>query len=179
MTTSDYLLYTGMFAAIRATQLGTRRPDLKRLLLPVAIVGGIGVKYLRDLPSGTTSHLIELAGIGAGLLFGLGAAAFISISKDPADARLTTTAGWPYAATWLAALGLRLAFAYGSSHWFAAALHTFSRAHHVPASTYATAFVLMALTMITTRTIAVLVRGNAAGASIPTGNIRLARQFTA
>jgi hypothetical protein len=37
MSASDYLLYTGMFAAILITQLGTRRPDGKRLLLPVAI----------------------------------------------------------------------------------------------------------------------------------------------
>jgi hypothetical protein len=179
MTTSDYLLYTGLFVAILATQLGTRRPDLKRLLLPLAIVGGIGTKYLRELPTGTTSHLIELAGIGVGLLFGIGAVAFIRVRKNPADGRLTTTAGWPYAITWLAALALRLGFAYGSTHWFARPLSAFSRAHHVTPTSYAAAFVLMVLTMITVRTIAVLVRGNAAGAHIPTGNIRLARRFTA
>ena len=53
MTTSDYLLYTGLFAAILITQLGTRHPDAKRLLLPVAIVGGICAKYLKAMPAGT------------------------------------------------------------------------------------------------------------------------------
>jgi hypothetical protein len=52
MSTSDYLLYTGLFVAILTTQLGTRRPDLKRLVLPVAIVAGVGAEYLRDLPTG-------------------------------------------------------------------------------------------------------------------------------
>jgi hypothetical protein len=179
MSTNDYLLYTGLFVAILATQLGTRRPDLKRLLLPLAIVAGLGAKYLKALPTGTTSHLLEAAGIAAGLVFGLAAVAFIRVGKDPADGRLTTTAGWAYATTWLAALALRLGFAYGSTHWFAAPLDTFSRTHHVTATTYAAAFVLMVLTMIAVRTAAVLMRGKAAGAAIPTGNIRLARRFTA
>jgi hypothetical protein len=179
MTTSDYLLYTGLFVAILATQLGTRRPDLKRLILPVAIVAGVGVKYLRDLPTGTTSHLLEAAGVAAGLAFGLAAVAFIKTGKDPADGRLTTTAGWPYAATWIAALAMRVGFAYGSTHWFAGPIDAFSRAHHVSAATYAAAFVLMVLTMITVRTAGVLILGKAAGATIPTGNLRLARRFTA
>jgi hypothetical protein len=75
-------------------------------VLPVAIVGGVGAEYLRDLPAGATSHLLEAAGVAAGLLFGLAAVAFIKVGKDPADGRLTTTAAWPYATTWIAALAL-------------------------------------------------------------------------
>src|SRR5215469_13563996 len=90
MSVSDYLLYTGLFAAILATQLGTRHPDAKRLLLPVAIVGGIGAKYLAAMPAGATAHLLELAGLAAGLLFGLAAAALIKVRRDHADGRLVT-----------------------------------------------------------------------------------------
>lgn len=57
MSTSDYLLYTGLFAAILVTQLGTRHPDGKRLLLPVAIVAGIGAKYLKAMPAGSAGCL--------------------------------------------------------------------------------------------------------------------------
>src|SRR5262245_54550344 len=126
MTISDYLLYTGLFVAILATQLGTRRPDAKRLLLPGAIVAGVGAKYLKALPTGTTSHLLLAAGVGAGLVFGLVAVAFIQVRKDPADGRLVTHAGWAYATTWIAALAVRLGFAYGSTHWFASPLDAFS-----------------------------------------------------
>ena len=177
MSASDYLLYTGLFAAILITQLGTRRPDGKRLLLPVAITAGIGAKYLKGLPDGTAAHLLELAGLGAGLAFGLAAIALITIRRDPGDGRLVTIAGWPYAAVWTLALALRLGFAYGSTHWFTRQIASFSAAHHVPPATYGTAFVIMVLTMIIVRTIGVILRGRAAGASINFQGLRIARRL--
>jgi hypothetical protein len=176
MKTSDYLLYTGLFVAILATQLGTRRPDAKRLLLPVAIVAGVGFKYLRSMPSGSTPHLLEAAGAGTGLLFGLGAVALIKVRRD-ADGRAATVAGWPYAALWTVALAMRLGFAYGSTHMFKSQIARFSITHHVPADTYGTAFVLMVLTMIVVRTAGVYLRAKAVGATIETGNLRIARRL--
>ncbi|MFF2808117.1 hypothetical protein ACFVT2_13155 [Streptomyces sp. NPDC058000] len=177
MSVSDYLLYTGLFVAILATQLGTRRPDAKRLLLPVAIVAGVGFKYLRDIPSGSTARLIEAGGLAAGLLFGLASVALIKVHQDPADSRLVTVAGWPYAALWTLAMVLRLGFAYGSTHWFTHALATFSIQHHIPAAAYGTAFVLMVLAMITVRTVGVLVRARAQGATVNVGSLRVARRL--
>jgi hypothetical protein len=177
MSTSDYLLYTALFVAILATQLGTRRPDGKRLLLPVAITAGIGARYLKALPGGSAAHLLELAGLGAGVAFGLASVAFIKVRRDPRDGRLVTIAGWPYAAVWTLALALRLGFAFGSTHWFIRSLASFTAAHHVPAATYGTAFVIMVLTMIMIRTTAVIVRGRAADASISLAGSRIARRL--
>jgi hypothetical protein len=177
MSTSDYLLYTGLFLVILATQLGTRRPDGVRLLLPVAIVGGIGAKYLKAMPAGTAAHLLELLGLTAGLLFGLAAVAVIKVRRDPGDGRLVTVAGWPYAAIWILALLLRLGFAYGSTHWFTRSLASFSVAHRVPSATYGTAFVIMVLTMIVVRTAAVILRGRAAGATISFKDTLIARRI--
>jgi len=174
---SDYLLYTGLFIAILATQLGTRRPDARRLLLPVAIVAGVGFKYLKEIPSGSTAHLIEAAGLAAGLLFGLVSIALIQVRRDPDDARLITVAGWPYAALWTVAMVLRLGFAYGSTHWFPHALATFSIQHRVPVAAYGTAFVLMVLAMIIVRTAGVLVRARRAGATVDLGALRITRRL--
>jgi hypothetical protein len=89
MSTRDYLLYTLLFAAILATQLGTRHPDGKRLLLPVVIVAAAGFKYLAGLPGGATAWLLEGAGVAAGLLFGLAAAgASIDWTRFPVPRRL-------------------------------------------------------------------------------------------
>ncbi|MHB6911203.1 hypothetical protein [Streptomyces sp. DB-54] len=177
MSISDYLLYTGLFVAILATQLGTRRPDAKRLLLPVAIIAGVGFKYLKAMPAGGTAHLIEAAGLGSGLLFGLASIGLITVRRDEADSRLVTRAGWSYAVLWTVALALRLGFAYGSTHWFTHALATFSRQHRVPAATYGTAFVLMVLAMITVRTAGVIVRARICGATIDLGTLRIARRL--
>lgn len=177
MSTSDYLLYTALFVAILATQLGTRHPDGKRLLLPVVLVAGVGAKYLRAIPGGGTARLLELAGLGAGLLFGLGAIVLVTVRRDPGDGRLVTVAGWPYAAIWTLALALRLGFAYGSTHWFTRSLASFTAEHRVPAATYGTAFVIMVLTMVVVRTIAVIVRGRAAGAKISFTGLRIGRRL--
>ncbi|MGW5017490.1 hypothetical protein [Streptomyces cacaoi] len=177
MSLGDYLLYTGLFIAILATQLGTRQPDARRLLLPVAIVAGVGFKYLKEIPSGSTAHLIEATGLAVGLLFGLASIALIDVRRDPADSRLITVAGWPYAALWTVAMALRMGFAYGSTHWFTHALVTFSTEHHVPAATYGTAFIFMVLAMITVRTAGVLIRARRVGATVDFGKLRIARHF--
>ena len=129
------------------------------------------------MPAGTTAHLLELAGLAAGLLFGLAAAALIKVRRDDADGRLVTVAGWPYAAVWTLALALRLGFAYGSTRWFTASIASFSAAHHVLSATYGTAFVLMVLTMIVVRTVAAVLRGRTAGASIDFKGLRIARRL--
>ncbi|MGW7514672.1 hypothetical protein ACWGJ2_03665 [Streptomyces sp. NPDC054796] len=98
---------------------------------------------------------------------GQASAELIQVRRDPADSRLVTVAGWPYAALWTAAMALRLGSAYGSTHWFTDALATFSVQHQVPAATYGTAFVLMVLAMIAVRTVGVLVRARLAGATAP------------
>ncbi|WP_344565353.1 hypothetical protein [Streptomyces axinellae] len=121
--------------------------------------------------------MIEAAGLAAGLLFGLASVALIQVRRDPADSRLVTVAGWPYAALWTAAMALRMGFAYGSTHWFTHALATFSVQHQVPAATYGTAFVLMVLAMITVRTAGVLIRARLAGATVNSGALRIARHF--
>lgn len=177
MSTADYITYTALFIFILATQLGRRTPTLDRLLLPVLIVGGIGFKYLQSLPSGTVSHLLELAGLGAGVVFGLASISLVRVETDTGTGRAVTRAGWPYAAVWTVALAARMTFAYGSTHWFHAALAQFSAANHVAATTYATAFVVMVLTMITIRTISVIARGHQQGADLRVSESRLARRL--
>ena len=177
MSTADYITYTALFIFILATQLGRRTPTLDRLLLPVLIVGGIGFKYLHNLPAGTVSHLIELAGVGAGVLFGLASTRLVRVGKDMDTGRVVTTAGWPYAVVWTVALAARMLFAFGSTHWFHSALDQFSIANDVAPATYGTFFVLMVLTMITLRTISVIARGRQQGADLGLSESRIARHL--
>lgn len=82
--------------------------------------------YLSNLPTGTANHVIELAGLGAGLLFGLASVALVKVEKDPHSGRAVTKAGFPYAAVWTIALAACMLFAFGCTHWFHAAHAQFS-----------------------------------------------------
>jgi hypothetical protein len=177
VSTADYITYTALFVFMIATQLGRRTPSLDRLILPVLIVGGIGFKYLTNLPTGTANHLLEAAGLGAGLLFGLASVALVKVEKDPQSGRAVTKAGWSYAAVWTVALAARMLFAYGSTHWFHSALAQFSITNHINPATYGTFFVLMVLTMITIRTISVIARAQRQGANLNVRESRLARHL--
>jgi hypothetical protein len=166
MTTADYITCIGLFAFVLATQLGRRPVAARKLVMPLILVGAIGAKYLTALPSSSMSHLIELGGLAVGLAFGLTSVALVKVEGDPQTGRPVTTAGIGYAAVWSLALAGRMAFAYGSTHWFTAPLAGFSVANHVTGSTYAAAFVLMVLTMIAVRTAAVAIRAHRAGAPV-------------
>jgi hypothetical protein len=141
------------------------------------IVGAIGFKYLSNLPTGTANHVLEAAGVGAGLLFGLASIALVKVEKDPQSGRAVTKAGFPYAAVWTVALAARMAFAYGSTHWFHSALVHFSMVNHINPVTYGTFFVLMVLTMISIRTITVIARADNQSADLNVRESRLARRF--
>lgn len=177
MSTADYITYTALFIFILATQLGRRTPTLDRLILPVLIVGGVGLKYLQNLPTGTANHLLEAAGVVVGLLFGVASVALVKVDKDRSTGRAVTTAGWSYAAVWTVALAARMLFAYGSTHWFHTALVQFSISNHISPATYGTFFVLMVLTMITVRTISVIARAQHQGADLNIRESRLARHL--
>ena len=172
MSTSQYILFIGLFAFIVATQVGRRQPNVQRLIIPLVIVGVFGFKYLKSFPSGGIALLLISGGITLGIAFGAFALMMIRVQKDPATGRLVTIAGLPYVALWTIALLARLGFAFGSTHWFKSDLASFSIQHHVPKDTYATAFVLWVSLMILIRTVGVTVRGYHIGAKLDFSEFR-------
>jgi hypothetical protein len=144
----------------------TRQVAARKLIMPVLLVGAIGAKYLRDLPSGSMSHLLEAGGLAVGLIIGLASIALVKVGRNPDNGQPYTKAGFVYAAVWTVALAGRMAFAYGSTHWFAGPLAAFSVANHVPGAAYASAFVLMVLTLIAVRSAAIAIRARQAGAPV-------------
>ena len=172
MSTSQYILFIGLFVFIVATQVGRREPNAQRLIIPLVIVGVFGFKYLKSFPSGGTALLLVAGGIALGIVFGTLALTMIRVAKDPQSARLVTIAGLSYVVLWTIALVARLGFAYGSTHWFKSDLASFSIRHHVPSETYATAFVLWVALMILIRTIGVIIRGYRVGAKVDFSEFR-------
>jgi len=149
--TAIYLLSLGILAFVLKTGLGTRELDRRRFTLPLAIVAVVGALYLRSIPTSAGDvKLITVLG-AAGVLLGLAAGALMKV-RPAEDGSLVTVAGTAYAAIWIAAIGSRLLFAYGASHWFAPEVASFSRAAGIDGSAaYTAAFVVMALAMVLTR----------------------------
>jgi amino acid permease len=172
VSTSQYILFIGLFVFIVATQVGRRQPNVQRLIIPLVIVGVFGFKYLKSFPSGGTPLLLVLGGIALGVIFGVLALMLIRVEKDPQTARLVTIAGLSYVVLWTVALVARLGFAFGSTHWFRSELASFSIQHRVPSHTYATAFVLWVALMILIRTVGVIVRGHRVGARVDFSEFR-------
>jgi hypothetical protein len=172
VSTSQYILFVGLFAFIVATQVGRRQPNVQRLIIPLVIVGVFGFKYLKSFPSGGTALLLVVGGITLGVVFGVLALMMIRVETDPRTARLVTIAGGSYVVLWTIALVARLGFAFGSTHWFKSDLESFSIQHHVPSDTYATAFVLWVSLMILIRTVGVTLRGYRIGAKVDFSEFR-------
>jgi hypothetical protein len=148
--TAIYLLSLGILAFVLKTALGTRELDRRRFTLPLAIVAVVGALYLRSIPTSAGDiKLITVIG-AAGVLLGLAAGALMKV-RPAEDGSLVTVAGTAYAAIWIAAIGSRLLFAYGASHWFVPEIASFSRSAGIDSAAYTAAFVVMALAMVLTR----------------------------
>jgi hypothetical protein len=150
MTTSDYVLSFGLLALIFSTNLGARALTRRRFTLPLIAVAIAASTYLRAVPTtGNDLTFVVLAAL-AGVAFGAVAGLLSRVDRD-ARGRLVTRAGAAFAATWIVAVGGRVLFGYGATHWWKSAVIRFSIQHQLTGPAYTSAFVLMALTMVLAR----------------------------
>ena len=151
MTTTMYLLNFALLAFVLSANLGTRTVTIPRLCLPVLLVVIAGDALLRDIPTAGHDVVLEAAGVGAGMVLGVGAGALVRVRRDRGG-RLVMRAGFAYAGLWVAVIGGRMLFAYGAEHWFPAAIGHFSMTHQITgADAWTAAFVLLSLTMVLVR----------------------------
>ena len=157
MTTAEWTLNCTLLGWVLLRNLGTRPVTRGTYLVPLAVVAVAAGVYLRDVPGAGNDRLLELAGIGAGVVFGLAAAACTRLRRD-SSGRLLASAGTAFAAVWVVAIGGRMAFAELATHAWGPAVARFSMAHQITgADAWRAAFVLMALVMVLTRVAATAV----------------------
>src|SRR3954452_11099235 len=108
MTTAEWNLNCMPLGWGLLRNLGTRPVTRSTYLVPLAVVAVAAGIYLRDIPGGGNDHLLEVAGIGAGVAFGLAAAACTRLLRD-GSGRLLARAGVAFAAVWIIAIGGRIA----------------------------------------------------------------------
>ena len=158
MPTSALILTAVILAGVFLSDLGLRTVSGRRLRRPLIIAGIAGSMYLTALATSGAGLALELAGVGTGAVLGLLAASFMRVEHDAGNGEVFTRAGIGYAVIWIATAAARLAFIYGTQHWFSGSLDSWMLAHHITADVLTNALVLEALAMTIARTISLFAR---------------------
>jgi len=151
MSASIWIINLVVLAAVLEADLGHRKITRMRLIRPLIIAAAIAAFWISGVAGSGTGLWVELAGAGAGIVLGVGAAALMRVYAAN-DGRWYSYAAVPYALLWVAVVGARLWFAYASNHDIRVPLGTWMYAHRLTSSALVDAFIFLALAMVLTRT---------------------------
>lgn len=159
-----WILNLAVLFIVLESDIGTRKVTRARVLRPVISAAAIVPIFIAQVATSGYGLLLEIAGIAAGLLLGLLASAFMPVHEGVAKGRrcAKSRAGIGYALTWIAVVGARLAFSYGTTHVFGRQLGEWMAAHSVSGSALTDALIFMAVLMMLTRTALLQVKARAA-----------------
>jgi hypothetical protein len=157
-----------VLATVLASDLGpARKIGRIRLLRPV-IAAAVIIPLFIDHPV-TSGHglAVEIAGIAAGVLGGLAAAALMRVYRSPSTGKPVSSAGWGYGIFWTVIVAARAAFSYGSAHWFTGSLESWAIANQVSQAAIVDGLIFMAVAMVIIRTIGLAARANRLPGTVP------------
>jgi hypothetical protein len=151
MSITDYLL-NGVLVAFVLIQIRGRRITGRNLILPLAIVAVVAVKYLHSVPIAGNDLLLVIVGAAAGLLLGTGCGLATAVFRR-GDGAPVAKAGALAAVLWVAGVGSRLAFSLYAQHGGGPAIGRFMIAHQITTGqAWIACLVLMALAEVVSRT---------------------------
>lgn len=158
--TEAMIINGAVLAAVLGSDLGSaRKIGPMRILRPMALAAVVPLFVDRPVTHGT-GLAVEVAGVVAGLLGGLAAAALMGVYRSPKTGAPVSRAAAPYAVLWTLVIGARAAFSYGSAHWFSAQLVSWCVAHQVTGAAIIDGLIITALVMVPVRTIGLGIRAS-------------------
>jgi hypothetical protein len=141
------------------SDVGPRRKVTRfRVIRPLVTACLIVPFFIKGAATTGTGLVLELALAAAGITFGLLTTALMSVYRSPRTGRPVTRAGLAYAGLWVAVIGARAAFSYGSVHWFGPQLGRWMANNSVSSSAITDGLIFMAVGMLLTRVIAMGLR---------------------
>jgi hypothetical protein len=175
MTITEYALNLALVGLV-ALQLRGMKVTKAALVFPVAMTLWVAMSLLKSIPTGGNDLVLELGGALAGASLGALAALATTVTRTGTTA--VAKAGAVAAFLWVAGIGARVTFSLWVGHGGAATIRDFSVAHHITGGpAWGTAFILMALTEVVTRTGVIYFKTRRTGAVIERGGLR--RRFVA
>jgi hypothetical protein len=160
-----------VLAVIQEADLGRRKIGWFRVLRPLIASAAALALFTTSVPTSGHNLALQAVGVGAGVVLGLAAHLFVTVGFDPAqgtkgrngtDGRAVSWAGFGYATFWVVVFGARLAFIYGTVHWFPRPLGQFLAAHQLSGAALTDALLFMAIAMALARSALLAVRGRTA-----------------
>jgi hypothetical protein len=156
-----------VLASVLASDLGQARKIGKaRLLRPLLVAAVVPVFLQRPVTSGA-GLAVELAGVAAGVLGGIVAAALMTVYRSPGTGQPVSRAGAPCALFWTVIIAARAAFSYGSAHWFTSQIVAWCVQNNVAEAAIVDGLILMAIAMVLMRTASLGVRASRLPAAAP------------
>jgi hypothetical protein len=176
MSTNIVILQLAVLGVVLESDLGRRKISGFRILRPVIAIVLIVPFFFTSLPTGHHDLILQGAGLALGALIGLFSvsSALVSVSYDPnfrghfarrgsaGTPAEVSHAGTGYAMVWILMSAARLAFAYGSTHWFGHGLGHFLDVHDLSAIALTNALIFLSVAMDLFRSIGLAARGKAA-----------------
>jgi drug/metabolite transporter (DMT)-like permease len=150
MSWSLWLLNLLVPVAVIVVDYGRRKLSLMRIIRPFIITAVVVPFVAPGIDLHWNGLLLELAGIAAGVLLGIGTALLVRLDRDDTDNTVFTISGVAYVLAWAAFAAARIAFIWESSHSksFGRALGSFLIDNHIGITALADAVMFLGFAMM-------------------------------